>query len=92
LHSGYPEKSAAKPRTLWTPDDIAFAKAKASGVTLLGSKSHIIKTNYYKMPKPLTLLDSGYADFLRYAAKNASGMTLPGFSAACQEILQDSQL
>jgi hypothetical protein len=35
------------------------------------------------MAKPLTLLDSGYANFLRQTAKNASGMTLPGFSAAC---------
>jgi hypothetical protein len=35
------------------------------------------------MAKPLTLLDSGYANFLRQTAKNASGMTLPGFSATC---------
>jgi hypothetical protein len=35
------------------------------------------------MVKPLTLLDSGDADFLRHTAKNASGMTRLGFSAAC---------
>jgi hypothetical protein len=38
---GYPEKSAAKPRTLWTPDYMAFALAKASGVTL--SEDKIVK-------------------------------------------------
>jgi hypothetical protein len=44
------------------------------------------------MPKPLTLLDSGYADFLRQTAKNASGMTLPGFSATCQRSRPDAQI